>query len=146
MNRSRSKAELNSRISHFQIDVRHNFEQLLRSSQDLAQGKSLISPFSANWKLLLKDVSNTSDDTVFNQAIEYPSSCSCTMSRKCLEPARIYSYTVTLLHTIDSVMRGCVLLESLMASPLSYFFSSSCINALFQAMSLESSDAGSDNV
>ena len=50
------------------------------------------------------------------------------------------------LHTMDDVMRGCHLLESCMASSLSCFYSSSCINALIQAMPLESSDACSGNI
>ncbi|UJR18558.1 hypothetical protein I4U23_005465 [Adineta vaga] len=138
LDRNEFESQTTIKINQLLINMRKNFIHTLQLNQDIVQGNAIMSIFSTNWLLKVKQYSNVSEKLFFTEPVIYNSSCSCATSRKCMQLAGIYSWNGTLLHTIDSVMYGCFLLESYLATSLSCFYSYSCLTSFFLSTKLGS--------
>ncbi|UJR07197.1 hypothetical protein I4U23_011485 [Adineta vaga] len=136
MTRSQFESQINLQIDRFLDDTRNNFVQTLKFYQDMIQGNNLMSFYATNWMPVAKQPYDVNGITVFTEPILYNSSCSCAITRTCMEAAGIYASDGTLLYVVDGVQHGCSLIESYLASSLSCFYSNSCLVSLFAATAL----------
>ncbi|CAF1468531.1 unnamed protein product [Adineta steineri] len=128
--RERFENEINDTINQFQKRIPISFTQTLDLIRMTTQGNALLAMFSSNW-----NTSRAGTDTERNSSFvtipiihnntEQNTSCSCATLQTCTVPAHLSSSNETMI--IDGMVFGCYLLETVLLSSLSCFYSETCI-------------------
>ncbi|CAF1539950.1 unnamed protein product [Adineta ricciae] len=130
--------EVNYTIDQFQQRTPIIFAQTLDLIRLNAQGNTLSAAFSSNWDLMKagEDIeSNNSFITIpiIHHDIEQNTSCSCSTLRTCKIPAEI-TKLANLTLIVEGLVFGCHLLETVLLSTLSCFYSPTCIHNVREAL------------
>ncbi|CAF1687640.1 unnamed protein product, partial [Adineta ricciae] len=134
--------EVNYTIDQFQQRTPIIFAQTLDLIRLNAQGNTLSAAFSSNWDLMKagEDIeSNNSFITIpiIHHDVEQNTSCSCSTLRTCKIPAEITNDDELIL-IVEGLVFGCHLLETVLLSTLSCFYSPTCIHNVREALDAES--------
>lgn len=124
----------NSTLDEFYRSVSTDFEQTMNLIRSLSKNNALISMFSANWNFKQQITPNSSVNETFSTIpVSYYNprtneTCSCATSRTCEMP--VYTFVVggTVEYTPPGVVFSCFLLEAILKSSLSCFFSMDCLS------------------
>lgn len=96
------------------------------------QGNALIGVFSANWDFIIDDKDQSNNNTFHTVPIilysnKNNTTCSCATSKFCSKPATTYDFYTQSDYEIKGLVFGCFLLEAILQSSLSCFYSQECI-------------------
>ena len=136
--RSMFKDEVNTTVDRFQRTLPITFAQTLDLLRAMVRGNALIAIFSANWNTFVVDntASFRSEQVVHTRA-DTNATCSCATDRFCSKPTvskdTVYNRTVP---SPPGIVSGCNLLESILQSSLSCFYSLECVNETRRLMRL----------
>ena len=106
--------------------------ELFRASD---KGNAFVSLLGTNW--LIAYGRNESLAPLQSISVTYRNrSCSCATLPNCVEPAGLYNLTLHRVYEIEGLVFGCYMIESILQSSLSCFFSNSCLAQLQASMIL----------
>jgi hypothetical protein len=114
------------------------FARTLELIRITIQGNAFIAAFPSNWKFVL---ANDGINASFrNEPVDYintkhNTSCSCATSHTCTMPAQLLISTIT-PSLVEGLVIGCNLLETVLLSSLSCFYSLECINNIRRMLRL----------
>ncbi|CAF4613187.1 unnamed protein product [Rotaria sp. Silwood2] len=109
--------------------------------RDVTRGNGLISNLGTTVEFKVDKI--TTDAFIFAIPKTYNNeTCSCATSSTCAELASFYNYTHHTVYTIENIYIGCFLIESILHSSLSCFFSISCMTDLMAATGLGDLSSG----
>jgi hypothetical protein len=138
MSRIQFDIQLNATLNHVEMSIPISFARTLELLRTTTQGNALMSVYSLNWKFVLDEKNNSFLSVPINyNATDENRTCSCATSRSCSMAAQLFTRNSIPYHSIDGMRIGCSLIESILLSSLSCFYSSSCINALLKAIPMD---------
>ena len=125
-------AGINATIDRFQQETPIEFTRTLNLLRTTIQGNALMAVFSTNWQLTATKTGQGRNSTFRSIPTIYSdrqqnTSCSCATLRNCTTSAQIFDRDNTVNYTIEGLRLGCYSLETILASSLSCFYSSTCI-------------------
>ncbi|CAF1640773.1 unnamed protein product [Adineta ricciae] len=130
-------SEINNTITQFQKRITITFAQTLDLIRMSAQGNSLLSMFLLNWNV--KSIGNSRVNNVsflyapiFIDDKNQNATCSCATVSTCTEP--LESYLNGELFIVPGLKLGCHILETVLLSSFSCFYSPICIKKFRQAV------------
>ena len=131
--------EMNATALYLQRAMRDLFMQELNLIRTLLQSNALMDIFSSNWKFTAVGAPVSKNASFFALPVEYSSNdtnrtCSCASSSSCSIPLSLAFHQLGLNESIDGLVMGCSILESVLHSTLSCFFSLNCIQDLRHAI------------
>ena len=132
----------NERINETLMELKRSTPASIAEGLELlritTQGNALISGLANNWHIFAVGHDNEFSTPFINQPVLYNNgSCSCATSSSCIEPTGLYNITVVpveLFLIIDGLVRGCNLVDALLASSLVCFYSLECFSSLIDKM------------
>jgi hypothetical protein len=141
MSRTQFDIQLNATLNHMEMSIPMSFARTLELLRTTTQGNALMTVYSLNWKFVLNEKNNS----VLSVPVNYNTNnenrtCSCATSRSCSMAVQLFTSNSTPYHSIDGMRISCSLIESVLLSSLSCFYSSSCINALLEAIPMDGDD------
>ncbi|UJR06769.1 hypothetical protein I4U23_011056 [Adineta vaga] len=122
--------EMNETLNQFQKRIPNAFAQTLDLIRITAQGNALLAMFSSNWDFAVAEKDRGRNVSFLNvpvihKNIEQNTSCSCVTLRTCTIPLQINSdYGMA---SVDGMVFGCYLLETVLLSSMACFYSETCI-------------------
>ena len=122
--------EVDVTVSNFQKALSITFTQLLDLLRSIVQGNALISMVPANWNVTVVD--NTTlfrSEPVTHAHPDTNATCSCATDRFCSTPTVVHDRVQDkIIFTPPGIVFGCALLESVLQSSLTCFYSLACVN------------------
>ncbi|CAF1306412.1 unnamed protein product [Adineta ricciae] len=140
--------EINNTINQFQQRIPIIFTQTLNLIRMTIQENALISMFSSNWNIIRDEEDIESNNTyitipvIHNDTTENIS-CSCATLRACSMPVGYLKDKKSSMVYFDGILFVCNLLETVLLSSLSCFYSLTCIANIRDSM--DASDIYYDN-
>lgn len=141
MPRRQFHVDTDATINQFQQKTPIEFTRTLNLLRATIQGNALMSAFSTNWQLFAtrtgqeRNVSFYSVPTTYNDT-KRNTSCSCATLQTCTMPAQIFDRNNVVNYTTEGLRLGCYMLETILASSLSCFYSTACIYKLRQGLQI----------
>jgi hypothetical protein len=133
--------EMNVTLHRFRKKAPIEFARTLDLIRTNIQGNALIAVFSTNWQFVVDEKGKEKNASFHSEPVRYVNteqntSCSCATSQTCTMPAQIFDENGTPYFTFESLILGCYLLETILFSSLSCFYSMTCIDKFRQALNL----------
>ncbi|UJR06625.1 hypothetical protein I4U23_010909 [Adineta vaga] len=130
--------EINQTINQFQQRVSISFTQTLDLIRMIIQGNSLLGTFSSNWDIIKTEDDIESNSLFITKSVIYDDikqniSCSCSTLRTCSTPAEIIDENDQST-IVQGLIFSCHLLETILLSSLSCFYSSTCVSDVRDAL------------
>ncbi|CAF3085988.1 unnamed protein product [Rotaria sp. Silwood2] len=126
------KTQVDMTINLLQKSILILFARQLQMFRGVIQGNGLISSLETSMEFKVDQIAV--DAPVFVIPKTYNNgTCSCATSSTCVELASFYNVTHHTVYTIENIFIGCFLIESILHSSLSCFFSNSCMTDLMKA-------------
>ncbi|CAF2973757.1 unnamed protein product [Rotaria sp. Silwood2] len=119
----------------FQKSTSILFARQLQMFRNISVGHGLISNLGINIELKLDRIAVDAPVLVIPKTYKN-GTCSCATSSNCVELASFYNRTHDIVYTIEKIYTGCFILESILHSSLTCFFSNSCMIDLMSATNL----------
>jgi hypothetical protein len=134
MSRNQFNNQINETLQRFQRKMPLEFARTLDLIRTTIQGNALIAAVPSNWKFVLTENNNEINASFRNEPVDYVNikrntSCSCATSHTCTMSAQLLMDNVQPFILEDLVL-GCNLLETVLLSSLSCFYSMKCINTI----------------
>ena len=125
--------EINEVIYRFQRKTAISFGRTLDLIRTTIQGNALTDLYSSSWTFVVADKDKGNNVSFLTVPITYNltdanTTCSCATSRSCATPAQVLNGDGTTNLTIEGLVFGCYILETVLQSSLSCFHSLACIN------------------
>ncbi|CAF1307779.1 unnamed protein product [Adineta ricciae] len=118
--------DINNTIIQFQKKILINFGQTLDLIRMSVHGNALLALFSLNWNIIYdENISAFVNVPVIHHEIKENTSCSCATLQTCTMPVQIHISDE--LVNVEGLVLGCHLLETVLLSSLSCFYSPICI-------------------
>ena len=131
--------EVNATGSRFQSTLPIAFGQTLDLLPSMGKGNALISPFSANWDLVKDNDTLFHSELVIKTRAETGGTCSCLTDKFCSVPTLCFKPGEDPRPGPTGVRFGCTVLDSILESSLSCYYSLSCVNKTRGLMGLNGS-------
>ncbi|CAF4906367.1 unnamed protein product [Rotaria sp. Silwood1] len=129
------KTQIEMKLILFQKSTSILFARQLQMFRNISVGHGLISNLGINIELKLDQIAVDAPVLVIPKTYKN-GTCSCATSSNCVELASFYNLTHDIVYTIENIYTGCFMLESILHSSLTCFFSNSCMIDLMSATNL----------
>ena len=115
---------IRSTVNRIKLNAPITLNRLMSLIRIKSHGDGIVSTYGTNYQYIGPADTNEPYYAVFTQPLTYENKCSCALNFTCTIDASFYQ---TELKTIQGLKMGCTPSESLLASTLECFSSSSCI-------------------
>ena len=128
--------EMDVTLNRFQQRIPIGFVRTLDLVRMNIQGNALLAGSTSNWRLVQAEIGQGKNGSFLSVPIQYngadpgEKSCSCATSRYCTTSAPIFNDTGSIEYTIEGLVFGCDVFQTVLLSSLSCFYSKSCIGNL----------------
>ena len=131
--RSEFSADVNETIRRFQQRLPIAFGRTLDLMRTIIQGNALMGLFTSNWEFVVAEKGRGTNATFLTVPVRYTddatnTTCSCATLKTCNTPAQLFS-DGSVYYTFEGLVSGCYMLESILLSSFSCFYSITCINS-----------------
>ena len=118
---------IRSTVNRIKLNAPITLNRLMSLIRMKAHGDGIVSTYGTNYQYIIPANTSKLDSAAFTHPLTYDQNCSCALNFTCTINASFYQ---TELKTIQGLKMGCTPSESLLASTLECFSSSSCIDLL----------------
>jgi hypothetical protein len=127
------KEKIDSTLNSFEKEIFSTFQQTLDLIRASSQDNALIAMYSANWKFTLSDSylgerTSFRTEPVTHKSLDSNTSCSCANQRSCSKPSILSAWNGSSYNSPEGIVFSCFLLETVLLSSLSCFYSIPCVN------------------
>ncbi|CAF4654169.1 unnamed protein product [Rotaria sp. Silwood2] len=129
------ETKIHTTIQLFQKSTAILFFSQLQMFHGITEGNGFISTVGINMNFQVDRIALNAPILIKPKTYS-DGTCSCGTSINCVELASFYNITHHKVYTIENIYTGCYLLESILHSSLSCFFSNLCRIDLMQATNL----------
>lgn len=128
--------DINETIDRFQKKILIIFSEVISLIRTITQGNALIATFSYNWEFVVVDKDQGKNATFLTIPVRFNntednSTCFCATSANCTMPAEFFNKNGSLRYTVKGFVLGCNVLETVLRSSVSCFYSRSCLYELW---------------
>ncbi|CAF1270304.1 unnamed protein product [Adineta ricciae] len=129
-------SKINITLNQMKLTTVQAFARTLDLLRSTIQGNALIGLFTSSWKFV--KINNTEGDNSMFLTVptNQNTTCSCITTKSCSQPAQVFNYDGALRYTCQGIVMGCSLLESILQSSFSCFYSMKCVKEIRTAFSL----------
>ncbi|CAF4287047.1 unnamed protein product [Rotaria sp. Silwood2] len=128
--------EMNITLNRVKLSTPIAFTRILELLRLISQANALIDVFSLSWNFVMTENSQGTNASFVSVSTNQYTTCSCATERSCSMPAQLVFPNGTSYYTFRGLVLGCFLLETILRSSLSCFYSMACIKEFRAAMDL----------
>lgn len=133
--RIRFEDEIDAALNRVKTATSVAFARTLDLLRTIFQANSLLDAYLSNWQFILVNNVISSNTTLLSVPRNQADGCSCMTTRACSTPAQVLLVeNGTRNHTIEGLVLGCFVLETILRSSLSCFYSISCVQNFQRAI------------
>ena len=136
--RSDFSEDVNETIRRFQQRLPIAFGRTLDLMRTIMQGNALMGLFSSNWEFDVVEKGQSTNATFLTVPVRHTdtarnTTCSCATLKTCSTPARLFD-NGSVYYAFEGLVSGCHMLETILLSSFSCFYSITCINSSRHAL------------
>ncbi|CAF3472806.1 unnamed protein product [Rotaria sp. Silwood1] len=132
--RTQFDSEMNVTLNRVKLATPVAFTRILDLLRLTIHGNALIDVFSLSWNMVMAENSQDTNVSFVSISTNQYTKCSCITERSCSMAAQLFLPNDTSYYTFQGLVLGCFLLETVLQSSLSCFYSMTCIKEFRKVM------------